>query len=131
VRTLQKEWENLFSTRIPKKPSRQERFARLRPGLRTQEEAYRRPILEALVELGDSVATSQVLDRVGEKMKDVLNEYDRRPMSSHPDIVRWRNSTEWCRYALVQEGLMKAGSRQGTWEISQRGKDALARGEIS
>jgi len=55
VRTLQKEWENLFSTRIPKKP----------------------------------------------------------------------------RYALVQEGLMKAGSRQGTWEISQRGKDALARGEIS
>ncbi|MDP2935721.1 MAG: hypothetical protein Q8O86_04435, partial [Dehalococcoidia bacterium] len=64
VRNLQKEWENLFSTRIPRKPSKRKRLPRLQRGLRTHEDVFRRPILETL---GGSAPVGHVLDGVGEK----------------------------------------------------------------
>jgi len=130
VRNLQKEWENLFSARIPRKPSKRKRFPRLQRGLRTPEDAFRRPILQTLVELGGSATMGQVLDRVGEKMKTILNDYDRRPLPSDPNTIRWRNGAQWCRNTLVQEGLLKADSPRGIWEISQKGMEALKRGEV-
>lgn len=131
VRTLQKEWENLFSSRIPRKSSSRKIISRLPRGLRTPEDAYRRPILEALMRLGGSAAVSQVLDKVGEEMKDSLNEYDRQPLPSNRNMPRWRNNAQWCRNTMVQEGFLKVGSPTGIWEISQRGKDVLARGDVS
>ena len=132
VRILQKEWENLFSAQIPRISDTRRTFAKLGRWIRTPENAFRRPILEALIEMGSSGAVSEVLDRVGEKMKDILNEYDHQPLPSPPHGVRWRNTAQWCRNMMVhQEGLMKTDSPTGIWEISSQGKDALARGEIS
>jgi len=131
VRTLQKEWENLFSAHVTKKPIKRRSFKHLRRGLRTQEDTYRHPILEALVELGGSASISKVLDKVGEKMEGTLNEYDKQPSPSNPDSTRWRNSVQWCRNTMVVEGLMKSDSPRGIWEISQQGKDALARGDVA
>ncbi|MBC8275206.1 MAG: winged helix-turn-helix domain-containing protein [Chloroflexi bacterium] len=130
VRNLQKEWENLFSARIPRKPSRRKRTSRLDRGLRTPEDAYRRPILETLIELGGSASVGKVLDSVEEKMKASLNTYDRQPLPSAPHTPRWRNNAQWCRNTLVQEGLLKADSPWGMWEISPKGIAATKHGDL-
>jgi hypothetical protein len=130
VRNLQKEWENLFSAKIPRKPSKRKQTPRLQRGLRTPEDAFRRPIMEVLVESGGSASVGQVLDRVGEKMKTILNDYDCQPLPSMPNTTRWRNSAQWCRNTLVQEGLMKGDSPRGIWEISPRGEEAIKRGDV-
>ena len=130
VRGLQKEWDNIFSTRIPRKPSKRRRYQRLERGLRTSEEAFRRPILETLVEMGGSAPVNEALDKVEDKMKNILNNYDRQPLPSYPNTVRWRNTAQWCRNSMVQEGLMKADSPRGVWEISGRGREALRREEV-
>lgn len=44
---------------------------------RTPEDAFRRPILEALVEHGGAAPMQEVLDRVEAKMANQLTEYDR------------------------------------------------------
>lgn len=125
VRGLQKEWENIFSARVPRKPSKRRSFERLQRGLRTTEDAFRRPILETLLEMGGTGQVEKVLDQVGEKMKAILNDYDRQPLPSDPGTVRWRNTAQWCRNSMVQEGLLKADSPHGVWEISDRGREAL------
>ena len=130
VRSMQKEWDSIFSARIPRKLRRKKRLPRLQRGLRTPEDAYRRPILETLVEMGGSASVDKVLDRVGEKMKSILNEYDRQRLPSYPNTVRWRNNAQWCRNTMVQEGLLKADSPRGVWEIAARGKEALKQAQI-
>ena len=94
---------------------------RIPRGKKTPESAYRIPILEALVELGGKAKTSEVLDRVYEKMKGILNDFDHEPLPSVPSQPRWRHTAQIVRNKLVKEGLMKKGER-GFWEISEEGK---------
>ncbi|MEW6526392.1 MAG: winged helix-turn-helix domain-containing protein [Spirochaetota bacterium] len=94
-------------------------------GLRTPEDAFRRPILEALVELGGKASLSEVLDLVGTKMRSKLTRYDHEPLPSDPKSIRWRNTAQWCRNTLVREGLMKSDSPHGIWEITEAGKKWL------
>lgn len=93
------------------------------------EDAFRRPILETLAELGGSAPIGEVLSRVQQKMQDVLNEHDREPLPSDPRSVRWRNTAQWCRNTLVREGLMKGDSSYGIWEISEQGHKWLTKEE--
>jgi len=102
-------------------------LGRLRKGLRTPEAAYYRPILEVLAEMGGSGETGEVLDRVGRKMKGLLKDVDFDPLASGPDNPRWRNAAQWARNAMVREGLLKADSPRGVWQISDKGREMLAR----
>lgn len=131
VRALQREWANLFAQQIHprRKPTRRRRKERLPRGLRTPEDAFRRPILDALVELGGSAPLGEVLDRVEKKTKGILNQYDYEPLPSNPRAARWRNTAQWCRNTLAREGLMKSDSPYGIWEISEAGRRALNSGE--
>lgn len=131
VKGLQKEWAGLFAAkpRARKEKGRRRSRARLPRGLRTPEEAFRRPILETLVELGGSAPTDEVLNRVEQKMRGVLNDYDREPLPSDSRTVRWRNTAQWCRNTLVREGLMKNASPYGIWEISEQGRRWLTKEE--
>lgn len=95
-------------------------------GLKTPEDAYRVPILRTLVAMGGQGETSAVLDRVYELMKDQLNEYDLSPVPSTPNMPRWRSTAQWCRNTMREEGLIKADSRHGVWEISDAGRKWLA-----
>ncbi|RMH21474.1 MAG: hypothetical protein D6698_02745, partial [Gammaproteobacteria bacterium] len=123
VKALQREWTSLYAKGV--KPSKHEgkrrAKGRLPRGLRTPEDAFRRPILETLVELGGSASIGEVLERVEAKMKGVLNAYDREPLPSDPRSVRWRNTAQWCRNTMVREGLMKSDSPYGIWEITEAG----------
>lgn len=126
VKALQKEWAMLGTKRAKYKvKARRTGKSRLPRGLRTPEEAFRRPILEALVELGGKAPIGDVLNIVEKKMKSKFTKYDLEPLSSDPKSIRWRNTAQWCRNNLVREGLMKVDSPYGIWEISELGRKAL------
>ncbi len=52
------------------------RGSRARRGIKTSQRAYRKPILQTLLEFGGQARTGAVLDRVGELMKEDLNATD-------------------------------------------------------
>jgi hypothetical protein len=81
--------------------------ARIHKGLKTPQEAYRSPILQALVELGGRSNLNPVLDRVYALMKGRLNEYDLTPLASDGVTPRWRNTAQWARNDLREQGLIR------------------------
>ncbi len=82
--------------------------------------ASRRPILQALTEMGGPCLTDDVMKRVEEIMKPHFEQSDyERHRSGEP---RWRNSARWERQRMVEEGLLKKDSRRGYWEISEKGR---------
>ncbi len=78
-------------------------------------------ILQSLIELGGSARGEQVIEKVGGKLEHVLTKGDREMLPSGID-VRWRNRAAWQRYNMVRQGLLKAGSPRGIWEISEDGR---------
>jgi restriction system protein len=131
VEDLEKEWEKLEELRDRATPEVQQivskRFFGRKPsGEITPYQDYCRPILEALVEMGGSGRTCDVIDRVGEKMKGILKAKDYEPHASEARQIRWRNTTQWARnYMVNADGRMKKGSRNGLWEISDAGRSWL------
>jgi hypothetical protein len=127
IKTLQREWAGLAAggLKLSRSKSRKTKRGRLKRGLRTPEEAFRRPILETLVELGGSAPVSEVLEKLATKMKSLLNQHDLESLPSDPRSVRWKNTAQWCRNTLVREGLMRSDSPHGIWEISETGKQWL------
>lgn len=122
---LRREWANLFAQEDDHEGSEghteRRNLGRLRRGLRTREEAYYRPILEALQALGGSAHMNQVLDRVLLSMRDILKDVDYEPLASEPDMPRWKNAAQWARYSMVKEGLLRNDSPRGIWQISDAG----------
>lgn len=128
VAALRKEWEALTAAEQHEdEVTRSERrnLNRLRKGLRTPESAYYLAILRVLCDMGGSAKMHDVLAKVGEAMKPVLRDVDYQPLASDPDMPRWRNAAQWARYSMVKEGLLKADSPRGIWEITNAGRDYL------
>jgi len=100
---------------------------RSRRGMKTPESAYLRPILDVLVELGGSGDVATVLDRVYGKMEMQLNEHDRSPLASDGVTPRWRNTAQWARNALREQGLIRSDAPRGVWIISDEGRTWLRR----
>lgn len=77
---LRCEWEKLFAREDDDESSEahaaRRNLGRLRRGLRTREEAYRKPILETLQALGGSAPMPQVLEGVLQNMNGVLRDVD-------------------------------------------------------
>jgi hypothetical protein len=127
---LRREWASLAGPQTEEEEGSEEQvqrrdLGRLRRGLRTPEEAYYRPILQVLAELGGRAPTAQILDRVGQAMQGLLREVDYQPLAADPDLPRWRNAAQWARNSMVQEGLLKSDSPRGIWEISEAGRQLL------
>ncbi len=93
-------------------------------GKKTPEEDYLVPLLTALVELGGSARVATVIDRVGEMMKDKLNETDREKLSSN-NSIRWKNTVQWLRLRLIERGYMSSSTPYGIWGISEKGRQYL------
>jgi len=129
VAVLRKEWEELAAVaeREEDEETRDERrnLGKLRKGVRTPESAYYIPILQVLVEMKGSGKVAEVLERVGKLMKPILKEVDYDPLASSPDNLRWRNAAQWARNSMVREGLLKADSPRGVWEITEAGRAGL------
>jgi len=121
VKTLQKEWQSIFSEKISTQIKRKQVKSKLKKGLRTPEEKFVIPILESLIELGGSAKMKDVLELVHKKMKDILNEYDYKTLPSDPNQKRWENTAQWARNSMVNEGLLSPDSPRGIWEITKKG----------
>lgn len=122
VKSLQKEWQTIFSGSVSVSTRKRKVKSKLKRGLRTPEEEFIMPILESLVELGGKAETKKVLDRVYEKMKDRLNQYDLEGLPSNPRQKRWENTAQWARNTMVNEGRLSLSSPRGIWEITEKGK---------
>lgn len=132
VLILRDEWKALNVPAVPERPPSGEKQPDGRPkttslkrGVRTSSGDFRYPILEALVRLDGAGSVGEVLGIVGEIMAEELNVYDFHPLPSDPDSVRWKNTAQWERYNMVQEGLLASDSKRGTWEITEAGREAL------
>lgn len=128
VAGLEKEWDDLEDLRDKATPAVQEIvskrfFGRRKSGEITGHMDFCPFILQALVEMGGAGKTRDVLDRVGEKMKRLLKPKDYETHKSDAHQIRWRNTAQWARNHMVNEdGRMKKGSPNGTWEISDKGR---------
>ncbi len=129
---LRREWENLFAPEEDEEDmeaqAARRNLGRLRRGQRTREEAYYRPILEALQALGGSAQVNEVFDHVLEIMRSTLRDVDFEPLTSDPDTPRWKNTAQWARNAMVKEGLLRNDSPRGVWAISAVGVRFLHNG---
>ena len=125
---LSSEWQKLKSSgRALPHPStnasKRKHFGKLRKGMRTPETAYYGPILETLIELGGAGEMSNVLDRLYPRMAPVLKPVDHEPLPSGPKTgPRWRNTAQWARNTLKEQGFLKSGSPHGLWEITDAGR---------
>src|SRR5262249_37151602 len=99
--------------------SRRKAAERIARGERTPQETFRRPILQALYEQGGSQKTAHVLNRVEEILGNKLTDGDRSKLK-HGE-VRWRNTAQWERNVMVEEGLLKKNSPRGVWELTEKG----------
>jgi restriction system protein len=95
---------------------------RIRKGLRTPETAFFCPILQALSDVGGSAKRSEVFLILEQSMKDVLKPIDYHILSSEAEQIRWQNSAQWARNLMVKEGLLRADSPVGIWEITEKGR---------
>ena len=130
VEGLVAEWAELEDLRDAASPAVQEIvskkfFGKRKKGEITPHTAFYRAILESLVELGGSAKTKVVLDRVGEKMKDILKPLDYAVLPSDGKSIRWRNSAQWARNAMVNEDGRMTKTKSGIWEISEKGRKWL------
>lgn len=126
VENLKSEWDAIFSgvAYMPTKNCsgrKKENKSRLERGLRTPEEKFILPILEALVELRGEAHASDVLKLVHAKMKNILNTYDYEDLSSN-NQKRWENTAQWVKYKMVEEGLLDRNVPRGVWRITEKGR---------
>lgn len=91
---------------------------------RTLRQAFRIPILEALMELGGKGDVDDILKKVEIKMKGTFKPVDYEKLPSGI-MIRWQNTAQWERYVMVQDGLLRPDSPRGIWEITEEGKRFL------
>jgi len=127
---LKNEWKRLSDGGFisPRKRLKSDRNkasrTRMRKGLITPRENFIVPILKAIVELGGSAEPKNVVDLVGEIMKEELNEFDKL-INSKKKVQKWVETVHWTRLYLVKEGLLSKNSQHGVWEISNKGREFL------
>jgi hypothetical protein len=130
VAALRKDWEEMSAAaeRVEDEETRATRrsLGRLRKGVRTQEAAYHLPILRTLEEMGGQGKVPVVLERVREVMESILKPVDFEPLASDPENPRWRNAAQWARHGMIHDGLLKADSPRGVWEITDKGRRMLS-----
>jgi hypothetical protein len=98
---------------------------RAAPGSILPEREYWPAILATLNEAGGSAHANDVIESVGVRLKGRLHAADLEDLEIGE--VRWRNRTRFARLRMKEAGLLRADSPRGVWEITDRGRDYLAR----
>jgi hypothetical protein len=101
---------------------------RVAAGVLLPEAEYHRPILEILVEMGNSGPKQVVIDELGRRLDGGLTEADRETLSN--GAVRWQSRAQFARLRLVDRGYLDKNSPRGTWAITPEGIKALEEGKV-
>jgi Mrr N-terminal domain len=99
---------------------------RASPGSILPEREYWIPILTLLAEQGGAAAATDVIDALGERMRDVLTPGDFEVLRMGE--VRWRNRARFARLRMRERGLLSSSSPRGVWEMTMLGRQYLAQG---
>lgn len=83
----------------------------------TPPEALRPHIVEVLREAGGSLDVESVMQRLAERLADVLLERDRQVAPGGE--VRWQTTARTERKAMIEEGLV-VGAQPGVWQLTER-----------
>ncbi len=132
VAALRKEWTDLGITNgkaASRAVRRRRKLGAAKRGIQVGTDAYRIPLLKALCELGGAAHKGKVLARVEELMRGTLGPVAYTAVASSARRPRWLVRAEWVRFRLVREGLMKSDSPRGIWEITDAGRDCLAKNQ--
>jgi hypothetical protein len=90
----------------------------------TPKQVYRRPILRLLSEAGGQRPLNDVLNEIEKGFPFLPG--DLEPITTGE--IRWRNRAKWARKDMALEGLIKSDSPRGVWEITDLGREHLAKG---
>jgi len=88
----------------------------------TSQREYRIPILETLIEIGGKGRMEKILKKIEGKIGNKLTTKDQEMLPSGTS-VRWKNAAQWEREKMKEEGLLKADSPRGIWEITKKGEN--------
>ena len=86
------------------------------------ESIYVEPILRILSEKEGRAPKRELLDELGVRISDQLLPADHEMMGNEE---RWRKRAQFVRLALIKQGLMKADSPRGVWEITDEGRKRI------
>lgn len=109
---------------IPASKSEVKTGGRAAPGSILPVESYWIPLLQVLQEAGGEAPSTEAIDALEEKMKDVLGDRDRGRLESGE--IRWRNRVRFARLRMKERGLISDTSRRGIWAITDLGREYLA-----
>ncbi len=85
---------------------------------------YRVPLLECLYELGGQAETAIIRAAMERKLGGQLGDRDRERLPGRGE-ERWWWYTMWTRLRLKHEGIFRADSMRGVWELSDVGKEYI------
>ncbi len=77
---------------------------------------YRGPIIEALNKLGGAGNVDEVLEIVFSIVSHKLSEIDLSKTLN--GSIRWKITAHWERHLMVRDGILKADSPRGIWELT-------------
>jgi len=99
--------------------------SRATPGSILPEREYWLPILEILMEAGGTAPANNVIDALGNRMRDLLTPGDFEVLRMGE--VRWRNRARFARLRMREQGLLSDSSPRGIWELTNSGRLYLKR----
>jgi hypothetical protein len=96
---------------------------RATPGSILPEKAYWHPILAIIDEAGGSMAATDVIEAVWDRLHTQMTPRDleRQRLGE----MRWRNRVRFARLRLKDRGLLSDSSPRGIWEITEEGRSYL------
>lgn len=94
------------------------------PRPRLAQDGLRRPLLETLHALGGRAHVRDLRPAIRERLASRLGGGDFDRLESGEE--RWWNAVQGERYKLKEEGYLRAGSRRGVWELSEKGNAFVA-----
>lgn len=106
-----------------RRPRRRRSGKRAPAGSLLPESEYETPILRVLEERGGRAPTREVVQAVGEIVRDRLTDLDKAALASGD--IRWENRVQFTRLRMIEHGLLQKDSPRGTWEISDKGRQIL------
>lgn len=88
------------------------------------EQAYEKPLLQALVDAGGEAPFRDVLDSVGHALEKELMPADFENLASGG--IRWHSRLQFVRLRLIERGELDREAPRGVWRITDSGRKALA-----
>ncbi len=91
-----------------------------RPKLpKTAKQVLREQIVLALKQLGGKAKVSDVIEEMTRQLDGKLQPGDLVLRGGATKEPAWQNNTQWERYQMVQDGLLRGDSPRGVWELSE------------